>query len=87
MVKANVEILSDNLGKTDIAITGSSNEVILETSLILMRIKAKDSELYEDIFNSMEIINNSLEDGIDVDDLQDMFIKAYIKALKESGKL
>ncbi len=69
------------------AITGSSNEIILELSLILMRIKANDSGLYEDIFNSMEIINNSLEDGIDVEDLQNMFIKTYIKALKKAGKL
>lgn len=83
MVKANIEILSNNSCYNDMTITGSSNEIFLELSLILMRIKANDSGLYEDILKSMEIINNSLEDGIDVDELQVMFINTCIKALKK----
>lgn len=86
MVKANVDILANNSAINDIEIKGSGNEVILEISLILMRIKANDNKTYEDILNSMEIINNSIDDGIEVDDLQDMFVKTYLKTLKKVGK-
>lgn len=86
MVKANVDILTNNSARNDIEIKGSRNEVILEISLILMRIKANDNKAYEDILNSMEIVNNCLEDGIDVDELQDMYIKIYMSALKKVGE-
>ena len=86
MVKANVDILANNSPRIDIEIKGSVNEVILEISLILMRIKANDNKAYEDILDSMEIINNCLEDGIDVDELQNMYIKTYLSALKKEGK-
>lgn len=86
MVKANVDILINNSARNDIEIKGSRNEVILEISLILMRIKANDNKAYEDILNSMEIINNCLKDGIDVDELQDMYIKIYLSSLKKEGK-
>lgn len=86
MVKANVDILINNSAINDIEIKGSRNEVILEISLILMRIKANDNKVYEDILNSMEIINSCLEDGIDVDELQDMVVKTYLKTLKKGGK-
>ena len=86
MVKANVDILTNNSTRNDIQIKGSGNEVILEISLILMRIKSSDNKTYRDILKSMEIINNSIDDGINVDDLQDMFVKTYLKTLKKGGK-
>lgn len=86
MVKANVDILTNNSARNDIQIKGSVNEVILEISLILMRIKSSDNKTYRDILKSMEIINNSIDDGINVDDLQDMFVKTYLKTLKKEGK-
>lgn len=78
MVKSNFE------NKTcKIEVKGSTNEIILELSLILMRIKSNDNKTYKDILKSMEIINNSIDDGIDVDELQDMFIGTYLKTLKK----
>lgn len=86
MVKSNFDFLNNNAIRTDIEIKGSANEIILELSAILMRIKASDDQVYKDILNSMEIINNSIDDGIEVDDLQDMFVKTYLKTLKKEGK-
>lgn len=83
MVKANVDILINNSATNDIEIKGSRNEVILEISLILMRIKSNDNKTYRDILKSMEIINNSIDDGVEVDDLQDMFVGTYLKTLKK----
>lgn len=67
----------------NIEIKGSTNEIILELSLILMSIKSNDNKTYRDILKSMEIINNSIDDGIDVDELQDMFVGTYLKTLKK----
>lgn len=79
MVKANFEI-----NKTvNIEVKGSTNEIILELSLILMRIKSNDNKTYRDILKSMEIINNSIDNGIDIDELQDMFVGTYLKTLKK----
>ena len=83
MVKSNFEINNDIC---NIEVKGSTNEIILELSLILMRIKSSDNKTYRDILKSMEIINNSIDDGINVDDLQDMFVKTYLKTLKKEGK-
>ena len=83
MVKSNFEINNDIC---NIEVKGSTNEIILELSLILMRIKSSDNKTYRDILKSMEIINNSIDDGINVDDLQDMFVKTYLKTLKKGGK-
>lgn len=80
MVKANFEI---NNKTCNIEVKGSTNEIILELSLILMRIKSNDNKTYRDILKSMEIINNSIDDGIDVDELQDMFVGTYLKTLKK----
>lgn len=80
MVKSNFEI---NNKVCNIEVKGTTNEIILELSLILMRIKSNDNKTYRDIFKSMEIINNSIDDGIDVDELQDMFICTYLKTLKK----
>lgn len=80
MVKSNLEI---NNKTCNIEVKGSTNEIILELSLILMRIKSIDNETYRHILKSMEIINNSIDDGIDVDELQDMFIGIYLKTLKK----
>ncbi len=85
MVKANIEIDGKNV-QNNIEIEGSSIEVILELSLILMRIKAYDNKVYRDILNSMEIINNSIEDGVDIDELSDMFISSYLETLKKGSK-
>ena len=86
MVKANFDFLKNN-SFVDMEIRGSTNEIILELSLILIRIKAScDKEMYQDILKSMEIINNSIEDGIDADDLQDMFVKTYLKLSKKVGE-
>ncbi len=82
MVKSNFEIIG-NMGKTDIEIKGETNKIILELSLILMRIKENDDKVYLDIVKAMEIINDSIDDGIDVDKLQDMFVCQYRKTLKE----
>ena len=49
-------------------------------------VKSSDNKTYRDILKSMEIINNSIDDGINVDDLQDMFVKTYLKTLKKGGK-
>lgn len=76
MVKSNFEI---NNKICNIEVKGSTNEIILELSLILMRIKSSDNKTYRDILKSMEIINNSIDDGIDVDELQNMFIGSYLK--------
>ena len=83
MVKSNFEI---NNYICNIEVKGSTNEIILELSLILMRIKSSNNKTYRDILKSMEIINNSIDDGINVDDLQDMFVKTYLKTLKKEGK-
>lgn len=48
-----------------------------------MRIKSEDDKVYLDILKAMEIINNSIDDGIGVDELQDMFICQYNKTLKK----
>ena len=82
MVKSNFEI-NGKVGKTDIEIKGTTNKIILELSLILMRIKSEDDKVYLDILKAMEIINNSIDDGIGVDELQDMFICQYNKTLKK----
>ena len=82
MVKSNFEINGD-MDNTDIEIKGSTNKIILEFSLILMRIKSEDDRLYLNILKSMEVINNSINDGIDVDELQNMFVCQYRKTLKE----
>jgi hypothetical protein len=82
LVKSNFEIIG-NMGKTDIEIKGETNKIILELSLILMRIKENDDKVYLDIVKAMEIINDSIDDGIDVDKLQDMFVCQYRKTLKE----
>ena len=82
MVKSNFEINGD-MDNTDIEIKGSTNKIILEFSLILMRIKSEDDRLYLNILKSMEVINNSINDGIDVDKLQNMFVCQYRKTLKE----
>lgn len=82
MVKANFDI---NGKSCNIEVKGSTNEIILELSLILMRIKSNDNKTYRDILKSMEIINNSIDDGIDVDELQDMFVGTYLKTLKKVG--
>lgn len=83
MVKSKFEINNDIC---NIEVKGSTNEIILELSLILMRIKSSDNKTYRDILKSMEIINNSIDDGINVDDLQDMFVKTYLKTLKKGEK-
>lgn len=83
MVKSNFDI---NGKSCNIEVKGSTNEIILELSLILMRIKSNDNKTYRDILKSMEIINNSIDDGVEVDDLQDMFVGTYLKTLKKEGK-
>lgn len=82
MVKGNFEI-NGKIGKTDIEIKGSTNEIILELALILMKIKSVEDDVYLDILESMEIINNSINDGIDVDELQDIFVREYLNTLKK----
>jgi hypothetical protein len=82
LVKANFETIAGNKYKTDIEIKGSANKIILDLALILMNIKSENDDIYLDILKSMEIINNSINDGIDVDKLQDMFVRQYLKTLK-----
>ena len=53
---------------------------------VIKLVKSSDNKTYRDILKSMEIINNSIDDGINVDDLQDMFVKTYLKTLKKEGK-
>lgn len=82
MVKSNFEI-NGSIGNTNVEIKGSTNKILLELSLILMQIKANDDKVFLDVLKSMEIINNSIDDGIGVDELQDMFICQYNKTLKK----
>lgn len=82
MVKSIFEI-NGKVGKTDIEIKGDTNKILLELSLLLMRIKIEDDDVYSDILKSMEIISNSIDSGIDVDELQNMFVCEYRKTLKK----
>lgn len=86
MVRSNVEIIDKNI-RSDLEIKGSANEIILELSLILIRIKSKDNNLYRDILKSMNIISDSINGGIDVGNLEDMFVATYLEALKKGGIL